>query len=742
MKKFAVTIVLVSLILSLFLVPLSLYGKIVKFQDSSQTGAVRASLNLEGGYVEDIAIAPNGTVYAATNSPNGIFRSLNGGQTWQGPGNVDMGSAIAVQVDSSSNAYVIAGIDLYKSSDNGSTWSKLTAGKGDYDQTLLYAQNKLIVPSRNGSVDISTNGGASFSNSPVASGSIRSLASSSATTFYALVGSSPATLYKSTDGGTTWSTTGKTGSYGVAGANSTTVVLAGSSGATVAEYSTNEGTSWNSMGDPGSGGHVTFNGSRVYIGNAWTDNNGATWHSLENEATSKTSILTGNAFAAGSAAMFISSGGGVARSTDGGANWIDLYEGMNAVTVNGISQANNKSVVWLAAQGGLAKTTNFTATNPTWSYPILPTPSAASASAVWVNPANPDVVLAGSLLKLYRSTNGGSSWSDVSGGLTTENIHDIASTDGNTIYAGWSGSTGGGVLKSTDGGTTFSNTGLASVPVNALAIGSDGSVYAGAGREFDSTASTRGIYKYNGSSWTQLSGAVSGQLVNDVLVAGSSIYAAAGETNQGAVLVSKDGGASWSELKKGLPSDGWFKALARESGTGNLYVSTSRPAGTSYIYKSMDNGQTWGLFFTGLKDEGFNALLFDKLVSGSNTGLYSYKSKASLSLSSKPKIVRKGKRASVKITLKDAATKKALKRRVIVLYKKVVKKKKVGKKWRNVAKWQRVKKARLNTKGQVTVKTKLGKAEVFQAQWKPSSKSDKNNYSTAKSKAVRVRVRR
>jgi len=737
MKKFAVIIVLVSLALSLFLVPLNLYGKIVKFQDSSQTGAVRASLNLEGGYVEDIAIAPNGTVYAATNSPNGIFRSLNSGQTWQGPGNVDMGSAIAVEVDSSSNAYVIAGIDLYKSSDNGSNWSKLTAGKGDYDQTLLYAQNKLVVPSRNGSVDISTNGGASFTNAAVAGGSIRSLAASSVTTFYALVGSSPATLYKSTDGGATWGSTGKTGNYGVVGANSTTVVLAGSSGAAAAEYSTNEGASWSAMGNPGGGRHVTFNGSRVYIGNAWTDNNGATWHNLENEAASKTSILSGNAFAVGSAAMFISSGGGVARSTDGGANWSDVYEGMNAVTVNGISQANNKSVVWLAAQGGLAKTTNFTAANPTWSFPILPSPSAASASAVWVNPSNSNIVLAGALTNLYRSTDGGNTWSDVSGGLTSENVKDIVSSDGNTIYAGW----GGGVLKSTDGGASFSNTGLANVPVNALAIGSDGSVYAGAGKEFDSTASTRGIYKYNGSSWTQLSGA-SGQLVNDVLVVGSSIFAAGGETNQGGVFVSKDAGASWSELKKGLPSDGWFKSLARESGTGNLYVSTSRPAGTSYIYKSMDNGQTWGLFFTGLKDEGFNALLFDKLVSGSNTGLYSYKSKAGLSLSSKPKIVKKGRRASLKVTLKDAATKKALKRRVVVLYKKVIKKKKVGKKWRNVAKWQRVRKARLNAKGQATIKALLGKAEVFQVQWKPSSKSDKNNYGTAKSKAVRIRVKK
>lgn len=736
------------------------------FEETSQKNAARTSLNLEGGYVEDIAIAPNGTVYAATNSPNGIFRSTNS-QTWQGPsGSADMGSPIAVEVDSSSNAYVIAGIDLYKSTNNGVSWTKLSLGRGDYDQTLLYAQGKLIAPSRNGSVDISSNGGSSFTNVMVVSGQrIRSLASSTSGVFFAIVGEGAgATVYRSTDSGASWSSTGKIGNYTVVGANSSgTVVIAGPPGA---QYSTDNGSNWNSMGNPSGAGHVTFSGSRVYIGNSWTNDNGATWHNLENEAVSKTSILRGNAFAVNSTnsnLMFINSGRGVAKSADGGANWTDIYDSMHAVTVDTISQANNKNVVWLATNGGLAKTTNFTAANPTWTFPILPTLSFIGANAVWVNPGNPNIVLAGANEQIYRSTDGGSAWSFV-GFPSTAVTSFEASSDNSVIYASLSSSSGdtldGGVLKSTDGGSTWSNTGLGQVPVTSLAIGSDGSVYAGAGREFDTTPSTRGIYKYNGSSWSQLSGTPSSYLINDLLIVGSSIFAAGGETNKGGVFVSRDGGASWAQLTKGLPGDGWFKALAYENGTSTLYVSTGRPAGTSYIYKSMDGGASWGLFYTGLKDEAFNDLLFDGLVGGSDTGLYSYKSKASLGIAAYKRIIKKYKRKGkirkkvvhvrvkkarrgqlvrLKITLADATTKKKLKSRVVLLYKKIIVKRKAKGKWRRIGKWKRIKKVRLNKQGYTFINTRFSKSVTYLATWKPISKRDKTSYKSANSKSLKVR---
>ncbi|RJQ32176.1 MAG: hypothetical protein C4562_03860 [Actinobacteria bacterium] len=732
MKKLLAVIVVISLL------SFPLHLDAISTFEATQSGSARTDLNLEGGYVEDIAIAPNGTIYAASNSPNGIFASTNGGASWHGPsGNADMGSPIDVEVDGASNAYVIAGIDLYKTTNNGSSWSKLSSGKGNYDQTMLYAQNKLLVPSRDGSIDLSSNGGSSFSNVTIASGQrITSLASSpTAGTFYALVGSGTTTLYSSTDGGASWAPTGKAGDYSVVGVNQTSgrIVLAGNTN----EYSDNGGGAWSSMGTGGSG-HITFSSNRTYIGPSWTDNDGGTWHNLQNEAASYTSILKGDSFAvdgSNSNIMYIKSGRGIAKTTDGGANWTDICSGMTGITVNDISQARNKNVVWIAAYGGLARCSNFTSSSPTWTFPILPSVSVDSATSVWVNPSNTNTVLAGALQRIWLTTDGGSSWTGIDTGLTGDVKDFEAKSDLSVIYAAVGGQNGGGVLKSTDGGASWSSAGLSGPPVNTIAI-SGSYVYAGCGREFASTSSTRGIYRYNGSSWTHLADDTAGKLINDLLGVGSTIYAASGETGQGGVFKSTNNGSSWSELKKGLPTDGWFKALARESGSSTLYVSTSRPAGTSYIYKSMDDGASWGKYYTGLKDEGFNALLFDALVSGSNTGLFAYKSKAILSIAKKGKI--KGK-SRIKVVLKDKVTKKALRNRLIRLYKKVKVRKRIKKRKRWVWVWRLIARKRTNKKGLLYFYIRPSKKTSYRTKWIPKSRKDKSNYLSAISKAIAVK---
>lgn len=712
----------------------------------SQVNSSRTSLNLEGGAVEDMTIAPNGTIYVCTNSPNGIFTTTNGGATWSGPsGNSDMGSPSNVETDPSSNAYISSGIKLFKSSNNGDTWTELTGGRGDYNQALLYTQNKLLAASRDSSVDISSDGGATFTNVVVATGAQISFLASSPTagTFFALVREgSTMTLYKSVDGGSSWSTTGKSGDYQVVGADpndANHIVLAGRE----FSYTTNGGTSWLTMAFTPHGasvGHVTFrtSDSRLYVGASFTDDNGATeWHNMQDEATSFQSILQGNAFAidpSNSNIMYIRSGRGMAKTTDNGSNWVDVVTGMSGVVVSDISQSTDKNTAWIAAHGGLAKTTNFTSSSPTWSFPIIPTTAIDFATSVWVNPTNANIVLAGAGIQLWRSADGGDTWTDT-GQTIGGTVKDIEATpDTGTIYAAFGGNFNGGVVKSTDSGVSWVSTDAPSISFNALAIGSDGSVYAGAGKEFDSTAGTRGIFKYNGASWTQLSGDPSTYLINDILIVNSAIYAAGGETEKGGIFKSTDGGSTWTELTKGLPLDGWFKSLARESGsTSVLYASTGRPAGTSYIYKSMDGGNTWGLYYTGLKDEAFNCLLYDSLVGGSNTGVFNYKSKASLSLSKRGRrgYARIGKRIVIKTTLIDKATKKPLGGRQIRLYQKV----------RN--RWKLIAKNKTKSSGFFNRYVKLrSRNSYFKTVWAPGGRRDKNNYLSVTSGVLKVVARR
>jgi hypothetical protein len=72
---------------------------------------------------------------------------------------------------------------------------------------------------------------------------------------------------------------------------------------------------------------------------------------------------------------------------------------------------------------------------------------------------------------VFKSTNGGTNWSAVNTGLTNTYVYALAIDPATptTLYAGtW----GGGVFKSTNGGTNWSavNTGLTNTYVWALAI--------------------------------------------------------------------------------------------------------------------------------------------------------------------------------------------------------------------------------------------------------------------------------
>jgi photosystem II stability/assembly factor-like uncharacterized protein len=130
-------------------------------------------------------------------------------------------------------------------------------------------------------------------------------------------------------------------------------------------------------------------------------------------------------------------GGGVFKSTDGGATWSAVNTGLT-----------NKSV-WALA----------------------------------IDPTAPNTLYAGTYGGVFKSTNGGASWSAVNSGLTNTAVFALAidPTDSNTLYAG---TYGGGVFKSINGGTTWSATGAG--PTNVLALAIDPStpttLYAGTKR--------------------------------------------------------------------------------------------------------------------------------------------------------------------------------------------------------------------------------------------------------------------
>ena len=210
----------------------------------------------------------------------------------------------------------------------------------------------------------------------------------------------------------------------------------------------------------------------------------------------------------------------------------------NAPTVSGRVDAaavdpTNPNVVYIAADGGgVWKTTDWLDTVPQWTPLTDSMPSIqftnVAYTALAVAPSNPQTIYAavswpgGGILK---STNGGATWTELAN--STFNFATFASlvidpTNANTLYASvWYGpAAGGGVYKSTDGGSTWSNT-TASIHSGSAADlvidpANPSILYTGLVGDTTNSAAHNGIYETTngGTSWTLLNnGVLSGAAV-------------------------------------------------------------------------------------------------------------------------------------------------------------------------------------------------------------------------------------
>lgn len=694
--------------------------------------AVRVSYELYGGYITDLGIDAEGRMYASTLSSNGIFHSSDSVTTWTGPvAGTDLGKVNALAIsDEPDTAYVIGGIKLYKTTDGGDTWTAVTGSSGDaeasdYNLALAYANGVLVAPVRDGTLDISTNEGESFTNVTIADGvSTDSIVGSpDGATFYIMASGSGdnqnRTLYVLDVASSTVTATSQSGNYAwvrVKPTDANFIVIAGADGALYT--TTGAAGTWQTLTTQPITGEINFVGDRIYLGDKYTDNLGGTVNSLVVNA-SHLAVDPND-----STMVVIGSGTGVYTSTDGGDTWSEdaLSEGLLGVTVNDIAQSENKKIVWLAAQGGLARSSNFLSDSPTWEYPILPDQASSDMDCVWVNPNDASHVLAGAS-NLYFSMDGGDTWEVANGVNSLTGAFTSIVADGTTLYAGFSEQQGDGtVYTSTDAGQSWTDLGGLDAPVNDLAVLNDGTVVAGTGYEFSDEASQHGVFLYDGSTWEQISTGID-QSVMSIDVVGETIFAAGIGDPDGKLLRSQDNGATWEDITdSGLPSAAYFHSVTAADAT-TIYAATGRPAGTSYVYKSTDGGDTWYLLYTGLVDEEFNDMLFDGLTTGTTIGLQSLFSKANLTISAK------GSRLS--IVLKDAATADQLNKRTLKLYKRT---KKTGA-WTAV----KLKTKRTNNKGKLTIDLTQSKTTYYQVRWSPND-IDAATYGTNTTKSKQLKV--
>ncbi len=249
-------------------------------------------------------------------------------------------------------------------------------------------------------------------------------------------------------------------------------------------------------------------------------------------------------------------GFGVLKSTDGGESWHQVNAGLWLQKISALAaDPNNPETIYAGTLGGLFKSSNGGAS---WTLVF----DKGGAQSILINPGTPSTIQVGGILEegLYRSLNGGNTWAKVGSG---ESIHDVRALAADpqvptTLYAGVGESPY--FYKSVDGGTTWTATG------NGL----EGSIACIA------------IDPHNSS----------------IIYAGS-----------GWVFKSLDGGATFKKIVAGLTSTTYRSLAIASDDSQTLYVGTG-----DGVFKTVNGGSLWEPI--GLDDIEVPGILEDPQRSG------------------------------------------------------------------------------------------------------------------------------
>ena len=285
--------------------------------------------------------------------------------------------------------------------------------------------------------------------------------------------------------------------------------------------------------------------------------------------------------------------GGIFKSTDGGSKWVPANVGLaNKSVRNIVIDSRDPRILYVGTDSGLFKTTDGARS---WSD------TGVSDGFIWataISPSNPQILFVCSgkfvpygdpINNLYRTSDGGKTWTAVTIGLPAGNIGPVTLDPGNdaTVYVAVSNR----LFRSRDSGGTWTEIGAGSINGSPASILVDPTA---AGIVFLATYSD-GIFKSSdgGDTWSPANQGLTSPYLRVIVEKQSLLYA----VSDVAVFRSEDHGATWTPLGlAGLRFPPLLNTMAISGSVSHVfYVGTFRG-----LFKSMDDGSTWASASTGI----------------------------------------------------------------------------------------------------------------------------------------------
>ncbi|MFA5106576.1 MAG: hypothetical protein WC506_06485 [Candidatus Micrarchaeia archaeon] len=367
------------------------------------------------------------------------------------------------------------------------------------------------------------------------------------------------------------------------------------------------------------------------IGLYSSSDDGATW-SYAGLSTLVNSILVmpdGSVYAAGD------DGAGTAKvyySASNLSNWTDTGSLSGATTATQLARAPDGSIYVATDTENILKYSGGS-----WQLSCGSVVGATAVNSLMIT--SQGTFLAGSASgEIYKSADC-SSWSSAYSGSVSVNAF-LAADDGSIYAAASQTSTSGRVLKSTDNGTTWANTGTltSASDVQSLLEGSDGTIYAGARIGTSSSSYRSRVYKSadKGASWSLMNANIgpstSSKYVQSLLEASTGmIYAGTGESGI-TYYLGTIAPFSGNLYTGPLDSSQWeYIAYSANSTTTSIYLNEFQAANFSFGMPAMtfdtaligrgkanyepDNG-----FATGSRNSGFVGLIDEVRILNASIG--------------------------------------------------------------------------------------------------------------------------